>query len=354
MNARVNLPKIKQARKGCQAVIGMHRRISTPSEEVLAAKRRLSESIRLNLHDETIPQRPKSGHHVVGNIIGMGAGEKLKGGKATTEHAVRVYVARKLPLERLSPDERIPTEVDGIPTDVVETGVMRACSATDKFRPAPAGVSVGHVGGGAGTIACLVTKGGALFILSNNHVLADCNRATLRDLVLQPAAVDSAFNPADPQHLGDAVGRLFEYEQINFGTGANVVDCAIAQTNPNLVEPNNLGYGRINPTILPASLSLRVEKFGRTTSFTVGIIVDTNASMWVDYGSAGQAFFQNQIMVQSETSNAFAFSGDSGALLVDAVERHPVGLLFSAGDGTFALANPIDEVLSRLNVTLFV
>ena len=59
-------------------------------------------------------------------------------------------------------------------------------------------------------------------------------------------------------------------------------------------------------------------------------------------------------MIQSETSNAFAFSGDSGALIVDAVNRHPVGLVFSAGDGTFALANPIDEVLRRLGVSLFV
>jgi len=287
LSEQVDLPRIKEVSKAYRPVIGIHRRSSKPSEEVLNAKRKLSGTIRLHPKDRALRQGTKSVPRGVENIIGIGAGEKLKSGKATTEHAVRVYVAKKLPLEQLHRSERIPTEVDGVPTDVVEIGVMRACSATDKLRPAPAGVSIGHIGGGAGTIACLVTKAGALFILSNNHVLADCNRASLRDLVLQPAAVDSAFNPADPQHVGDAIARLFQYEQINFDGGANVVDCAMAQTNPDLVQPNNLGYGRIDPNILPASLNLRVEKFGRTTSFTVGIIVDTNASMWVDYGSAG-------------------------------------------------------------------
>lgn len=42
----------------------------------------------------------------------------------------------------------------------------------------------------------------------------------------------------------------------------------------------------------------------------------------------------------------FSAGGDSGSLIVDAVNKHPVGLLF-AGGGVMTFANVIDDVLSH-------
>jgi hypothetical protein len=52
---------------------------------------------------------------------------------------------------------------------------------------------------------------------------------------------------------------------------------------------------------------------------------------------------------------SFSASGDSGSLVVlkakDENDRKPVGLLF-AGGNHFAIANPIDAVLMRFDVTV--
>jgi len=60
--------------------------------------------------------------------------------------------------------------------------------------------------------------------------------------------------------------------------------------------------------------------------------------------------FEDQIAI-SGVGGAFSDSGDSGALIVDAVTRRPVALLFSGGiDITFA--SPIQPVLDRFGVEI--
>jgi hypothetical protein len=50
----------------------------------------------------------------------------------------------------------------------------------------PAGISIGHFRVTAGTLGCLVQdRDGNRFILSNNHVLADENKAEVGDVILQ-------------------------------------------------------------------------------------------------------------------------------------------------------------------------
>jgi hypothetical protein len=57
-------------------------------------------------------------------------------------------------------------------------------------RPLRIGGSVGHFKITAGTLGCFVRAriGDALHILTNNHVLADENRAKVGDAILQPGA----------------------------------------------------------------------------------------------------------------------------------------------------------------------
>lgn len=53
-------------------------------------------------------------------VVAVGIGRKRVAGQPTDELAIRVYVRHKH--DDLSEAELIPTEFDGVPTDVVESG----------------------------------------------------------------------------------------------------------------------------------------------------------------------------------------------------------------------------------------
>lgn len=100
---------------------------------------------------------------------------------------------------------------------------------------------------------------------------------------------------------------------------------------------------------MPAALYQSVRRRGRTTLHTIGVIMDLSASIRVRYGT-NMAQFDDQIAV-SGVNGSFSAGGDSGSLVVDAVTRHPVGLLFAGGTGT-TFCNHIDKVLTRFGVSV--
>jgi hypothetical protein len=56
------------------------------------------------------------------NVVGVATGIRTRRGKPTGEACVVVYVARKLPRARLAAKDLLPSEIDGVPVDVVEAG----------------------------------------------------------------------------------------------------------------------------------------------------------------------------------------------------------------------------------------
>jgi hypothetical protein len=66
----------------------------------------------------------------------------------------------------------------------------------------------------------------------------------------------------------------------------------------------------------------------------------------------GTARFVDQIVIVGD-GPSFSDSGDSGSLIVTRPGKRATGLLF-AGSNTHTIANPIQEVLSALGVTLVV
>lgn len=145
------------------------------------------------LHQDTLLQKQ--------NVVGVAVGYKESEGVKTDEVAVVVLVEEKKPLAALSAQDAIPKEIDGMKTDVVEVGYLRAQqSARERYRPViPSGVSIGHYKVTAGTLGTVVKdrSTGELFLLSNNHVFANSNDALVNDPILQPAAMDGGQNPAD-------------------------------------------------------------------------------------------------------------------------------------------------------------
>lgn len=145
------------------------------------------------IHEEDLLAKP--------NVVGVGVGYKNRQGESTGEVSVVILVERKLPIAALSADDLVPKELEGMRTDVMEIGVIRAQqTAKERYRPViPAGVSIGHYKITAGTLGAIVKDRttGERMILSNNHVMANSNDALKGDAILQPGATDGGVNPAD-------------------------------------------------------------------------------------------------------------------------------------------------------------
>lgn len=76
------------------------------------------------------------------NVVGVAEGLRSRKGKPTNEQCIVVLVSRKKRKSALAAKERIPSQVDGVPVDVVEVGPIRALGAVGEAgRPAPAGRS---------------------------------------------------------------------------------------------------------------------------------------------------------------------------------------------------------------------
>ncbi len=311
------------------------------------------------------------------HVVGVAVGRKVVCGHDTGETCIVVYVDHKEPESELSGRDCVPKSLDGVRTDVVETGRFRGLSLletlavdhTRRMRPAPGGVSIAHGKVTAGTLGVLAHRtSGEAVILSNNHVLANSNDARPGDAILQPGPYDggrpedaiaslAAFVPIQfrERELG-TLGRLFEHALAPvlrpLGLGlqrlpsekTNRVDAAIAvPRSADLVAPDILEIGPVAGTA-EGTLGQRVRKSGRTTGLTKGRVTGLDAMVEVDYGGKS-AVFRGQIV-----SDIGSRGGDSGSLIVDERNR-AVGLLF-AGGATTTILNPIEAVLEALGLRL--
>ncbi len=273
------------------------------------------------------------------HVVGMGVGEKIKGGKPMGRLCLKVYVEKKVEKGKLSKNDLVPSRLARVETDVEEIGKIRPLSYTRRMRPAPPGVSIGHYKITAGTLGCLVKdkKTGRTLILSNNHVLANSNAAKKGDAVIQPGVADGG------KLQKDKIGELERWVEIQFNL-PNTVDCALARPlDQKDVKPEIIG-GAAPKGTKAARLGLVVQKTGRTTELTMGRVRDVSATVKVDY-DGGTALFENQIL-----TSAMSQGGDSGSLVTDQKNR-AVGLLF-AGSEVVTIANPISDVLKSLDVRL--
>lgn len=317
------------------------------------------------------------------NVVATGIGYKRVENRRTDSLSIICSVEVKKPEDRLAENNLIPREIQNIPTDVNPTGILRPFQdPTGRFRPAPGGVSIGHVNITAGTLGCLVQKNGDLYILSNNHVLANSNEASEGDPILQPGPHDGGQRPEDEiaklndyvpivfeddgdggvppcptagfivsvsntlASLADSKVRLKQYRiESDPSATENKVDCAIAKpNNPNDVKNEILQIGTI-AGVQEAILNMEVQKSGRTTGHTTGVIEQVDVTARVNYGSNKVALFTDQVM-----AGGMSQGGDSGSAVLDD-NNNLVGLLF-AGSDTTTLINRIQNVFDALEVSL--
>jgi hypothetical protein len=135
------------------------------------------------------------------NVVGWGRElrPRIRGGVETGEMAFRVYVSKKAKTQEekiaLSAKDLVPSTLEGVPTDVVEVGVVKAV-ATDRkgvVRPVPLGVSISNYLVTSGTLGMLYEKDGVTYAGSNAHIVSPspflAPSAVVERRILQPGSL---------------------------------------------------------------------------------------------------------------------------------------------------------------------
>jgi len=217
----------------------------------------------------------------------------------------------------------------------------------------------------SGTLGSLVTRNGTLYILSNNHVMANSagNPASpdVGKSITQPGLIEVNCQSSSTH----SVANLSEYFPLETGPIPKI-DAALAQaasgavdTSGNILllgstvtngvpDPGQVGVTPTSTAGITPALALLVAKSGRTTGLTCSTIIGTNVASSVPYyahcGDTNAAFTVNYTDLVAVSGGDFSASGDSGSLIVTQSTAEAVALLF-AGSDTDSVGNPITDVL---------
>lgn len=289
-------------------------------------------------------------------VTAVDIGYKEVGGELTGQLAIRVHVAQKK--ARVANAEKVPTEIEGVVTDVLQRVYepqvaslavdAGALADTTHYTSLQGGISMGpsRVIGGfifAGTLGAIVidNANNQHAALTNFHVACVDSTWHVGDRMVQPSRIDTGVPPGD------------EFGAIVRATLSMNIDGALVSIDPGHANVCTIAeIGSVKGT-RTATLGMAVRKRGRTTGLTYGSVDGLNSTVNVDYGDGiGVHTLSNQISIRTDTSHNPLFSdhGDSGSVIVDG-DGYVVGLLF-AGSGSNTVANPIAAVLSELNISM--
>ena len=226
----------------------------------------------------------------------------------------------------------------------------------------------------SGTLGSLLKDdSGREYLLSNNHVLARSDQASVGDTIVQPGLIDNNCTPNGDGPGTVPVGSLTAWLPLH--SSQTNADAAIAQVASHTVDTSGsimeLGSRLPDGTLAAAppgisssngkgenaTLQLRVAKSGRTTGLTCGRVTALDLDVAVDYYrdcAETEPYLTKTFTGQFAVSgDRFSDAGDSGALMVDSANAEPVGLFFAGGvDGngvSHAIANPATDVLNELS-----
>ncbi|MDO5735926.1 MAG: hypothetical protein Q4P15_05580 [Propionibacteriaceae bacterium] len=303
-------------------------------------------------------------------VVGVDIGEKITSGEPTGEVGIIVYVKEKKKEGLLSEAELVPTTMEGVRTDVQELvielqPVMQLMQEnvrvdTTAYPSLRGGISMGPsrsvrlgppevpVTGEytfVGTLGALVRDrvSGDAMALTNFHVACVNDGWQVGDRMVQPGIPDGG-DPATGEFGSLARAQLTE------GTDGAVISIDPASE----WEPTVEEVGDVAGTS-PAILGAAVQKRGRTTGLTFGVVGSTDATLSLDYGDGiGEHTLRRQIRIDTDTvrSDRFSQQGDSGSAVMD-MDHHVIGLLFGGStDGSTTFANPITVALDELDVEL--
>lgn len=228
-----------------------------------------------------------------------------------------------------------------------------------------------------GTLGSLVQDASShQYILSNNHILARSDHASVGDSIIQPGLIDNNCTPNGDGPGTTPVASLTGW--LPLSSSSTNADAAIAQVDSGAVSATGsileLGTRQADGTLAAAppgisstggkgeaaTLGLTVAKSGRTTGLTCAAVsalaVDINVDYYLDCAETKPYLTKSYTNQIAASGNQFSDAGDSGSLLVDVTDAEPVGLFFAGGTDASgvsqAVANPAPDALSELGSQL--
>lgn len=274
-------------------------------------------------------------------VIGVDVDLKQVKGQKTDNYSITVYVKRKIAKDELSAEDAIPSEIEGIVTDIIEcpnvwpsSEPAEQSAAEVKSKKPQTGVLSGGLDisnqynlGGYGTLGIVVLSNKVPTALSCAHVMLSPPPQPGQG-VIEPSGPNGGTYPADSIGTVSAAS----YNQFVYNIDAALVPIQGRFSNVGHVQNigNVTGWGT-------AAINQSVTKMGVTTGLTQGITVSTTLT-WSYTTSLGPCTLFNQIKVENVGGTTFALPGDSGSVVVDS-NHLMVGMVVAGAPYQFTVCN---------------
>lgn len=291
------------------------------------------------------------------NVTSVGIGGRVRAGQRVSELVLKVYVDAKVPIDQLAPSERIPAEIEGLPTDVVQMPTVGTIATTpvppgqpripfpnrdsDKHRPIVGG---SHMEGGLsendymGTLGCIMvstTDATKAYAFTNWHVMQGqhhTNPTIGHTRAGQPTNKDSITKCCS--HI---IGTLAA------GARNTTTDAALIELKPGMqwtADVLDIGplAGEHAVNAAEAATHPPVRKRGARSRLSGGVIDSIGARINVDGVSYANAIIVNPNPNPTlAASDPFFFGqqGDSGSVVVNDANQ-VVGAFFAVPIGPYA------------------
>jgi hypothetical protein len=306
------------------------------------------------------------------NVHAVGLGAKSIGGKITPGPAILVLVEKKLPLSQLKPEEVVPTEFEGVPTDLLQVGRPVPAVAPPgiafkgdagpyvddwgRYRPLRGGIRITpNNTNGSGTMGFL-----ARLDLPTPHTVGVTNMHVMFSSPATAIANLRVGQPTNDTSMTHCCDNLFG--QYAAGVWTSSMDVAIVQLDGGTeyyaqIEEIGVVSGVYDlSTADGASGTYAVRKRGARTGLTGGIV------RGIHFSPVG-ATKQNYMLIQPNPltgpgTPTFDWRGDSGSAIVND-SNEIVGLLWGVDpaptdtDFGWGFAWGIQDVLDALETAGF-
>ena len=310
-------------------------------------------------------------------VISVALGYKVRNGKVTEELAYRIYVQEKKPLSQLQPQQVIPKEHHGVPTDVltapvkVELADPTPCADRTQHSTLVSGITISNMKVAnntidLGTIGFFATFTGVdppynIALVTCVHVVGTVKG----DTIYQPSWSTAPDGTIGAVSTGaDVVGTILTPAPKGADKNGNYVDAASVQLNICISSwcHTNCGVSFANQVLglaINNSNAIKdirnavlvgdvVYKVGRITGRTVGKVNHVGSDIEIQATSM-------QTADNCGGTLRFADQGDSGSALIDS-NRNLVGLVYAINANNAALAyacllQPVLDALAVVPIT---
>ena len=288
------------------------------------------------------------------NVTLVDYGAPVRTSSADDRPTLRFHVDKKrAPVElEIAGIPAVPRHIGEFTTDIVEgqyklhTSPMGASAPNDptaRYDPLRGGMSISDLfHNQAGTLGGLVRDRvtQADMILSNFHVLVIDWSALPGKRICQPGRFDGGV-------VTDIVAQLVRHAM------SSRLDAAVAKlTGSRPLINDQLEIGPVSG-VAQAQLGMQVQKFGRTSKRTDGVVTGVDGVTKLNYSGIDREIRNVVTIVPLNPTEQVSAGGDSGSWWLHAATNAAVALHFAGGDRPErALGMDMQSVLDALNVDI--